>query len=58
MEVYKNTYSAEELCDVDRDVYETFEPELNPIIKKIPVNDSFMTGEFTVTITWKGDAND
>ncbi len=52
--IFENTYSAENLCDVERDICEAFEDD-NPLTKTIPMDDNgyFMLGKFTVTITWR-----
>lgn len=46
-------YSAEELCDVGRDVHEAFDEDFTPAAKGIPQDDlGFQTGTYTVTVTW------
>ncbi len=55
-QIFQNTYSAEDLCSIEADIYEAFEND-NPVIREIPMDEDnfFMRGEFTVTITWKGE---
>jgi len=56
MIIFRKDYSAEELCDVERDVIEAFDPRFNDIINDLPMNkDGFIEGNFTVTIQWKED---
>ncbi len=51
------TYSAESLCDAERDISEAFDPDFHPVIKEIPMdeNNYFMRGTFTVTVTWEDE---
>ena len=54
MKIFKKEYCAEQLCDVERDVSECFEPDFNPIVKNIPVGkDGFTEGTYTITIEWE-----
>lgn len=54
--IFQRDYSAEELCDVDRDVSEAFEVDFNKRIAEIPTNEyGFMAGTFQVTIKWFPD---
>ena len=47
------TYSAEELCDVARDVDEAFDERFTPRAKGIPKDEhGFELGTFKVTIEW------
>lgn len=49
----KKEYSAEELCDVGRDVHEAFDERFTPEAGGIPKDEyGFDEGTFTVTITW------
>ena len=48
MIIFDKTYSAEELCDIERDVIESFDPMFNPVVKAIPVDDDL--GEWRVMI--------
>lgn len=56
MNIFKQTYSGESLCDVDRDVSEAFSSDYNPRAGLIPVDEhGFQRGTFTVTIEWEDD---
>lgn len=47
------TYSAEELCDVGRDVHEAFDERFTPAAAGIPKDEyGFDQGTFKVTIVW------
>lgn len=53
--ISKKQYEWEELCDVDREVYEAFDTEANGAIRRVPLDkDGNYKGEFTITITWEG----
>jgi hypothetical protein len=55
-QIFKQEYSGESLCDVDRDVSEAIDSDFNPVMKEIPVDKHyFQEGTFTVTITWEPD---
>ena len=56
MEIFKQSYSGESLCDVERDVSEAFDSTFNPEAKQIPMDDGMHQGTFTVTITWEEDS--
>lgn len=46
-------YSAEELCDVGRDVHEAFDERFTPAAAGIPKDEhGFDKGTFKVSITW------
>lgn len=46
-------YSAEELCDVERDVYEAFDENFTPAAMGIPVGEhGFTEGTYTVLVVW------
>ena len=52
--IFTKEYSGEELCDVDRDVSEAFDPNMNHRVIDIPQDAHEMqTGVFTVTISWE-----
>ncbi len=52
-EIFRKHYSAEELCDLDRDVSEVFDPVYNPAMKDIPQDEyGFQAGSFEVSIIW------
>lgn len=47
-------YSAEELCDVGRDVHEAFDERFTPAAAGIPKDEyGFDEGVFEITITWR-----
>ena len=51
--VFNKTYTSEELCDLERDMSEAFDPVFNEKFKDIPVDESgFMPGSFIVNIEW------
>jgi hypothetical protein len=53
MEVFSKDYKGEHLCDVSRDVFESFDVRFNPVISKIPSDrHGFVCGRFSVKITW------
>lgn len=50
----KKVYSAEELCDVGRDVDESFDERFTPEAAGIPKDpQGFEEGVFEVTVTWR-----
>lgn len=54
MIVYKQQYSGEEICDMERDISEMFDRDFNPLIDEIPVDDNYIhEGVFEITVTWK-----
>lgn len=49
-------YSAESLCDVQRDVSEAFDPAFTPQAQGIPQDEQgFETGTYTVIVKWEPD---
>ena len=55
-EIFKKEYSGEEICDVERDVIEAFNPDYNPAAGEVPVDKhGFQEGTFTITVTWEAD---
>ena len=51
--IFSKEYYGEELCDVDRDVSEAFDPTFNHRVIDIPVDEHELpTGRFTVTIVY------
>lgn len=47
-------YSAEELCDVQRDVLEAFDSDFTPQAAGIPQDEhGFETGTYTVIVKWE-----
>jgi len=53
LSIFTKEYSGEELCDVDRDVSEAFDPNMNHRVIDIPQVDGIPTGHFTVSIVWE-----
>lgn len=50
---FYKVYSAEELCDLERDIIESFDPNFNEIMKEIPEDEyGFSQGEFKVIVIW------
>ena len=51
--LFKQEYSDEALCDLDRDIYEMFG---DPVWESVPEGDyGFKRGMFTVTVEWKDE---
>ena len=49
----EKAYSAEELSDLSRDVYEALDPQFTPEASGIPEDEhGFATGTFKVSIIW------
>lgn len=58
MEIFNKTYCAEELADLNRDIYECFDPTFNPIVAPIPKDEyGFDKGAFVVRVEWIADGN-
>ncbi len=54
--IFKKTYDAESLCDVERDISECFDPAYNMDMVDIPKDEyGFEEGSFEVKITWKSE---
>lgn len=54
MNIFEKEYSSEELCDLSRDIYECFDPQFNPVVNVIPVDEyGFHKGSFVVTVRWE-----
>ena len=50
---FEQTYSGEELCDIERDVMESFDHNFNPKMNNIPVDEyNLHKGTFWVKIEW------
>lgn len=48
------TYAEEELCDLERDVTECFDPKMNQRAAQIPIDLNCQAqGTFRVTVTWE-----
>ena len=56
MVLFENVYHGENLCDLDRDVFEAIDPDFNSKMKEIPQDEhGFNLGRFRVTIVWEND---
>ena len=56
--IFEQSYSGEEMCDIDRDVYEALAASFNPVTDQIPCDEhNIHEGIFKVTITWESDDN-
>ena len=54
MILFKKEYSAEELCDLERDVSESLDGDYNAIAHTIPTDEyGFQRGRFKVLIEWE-----
>lgn len=54
--IFKKEYDYESTYDLGRDIAEVFDPDYNPAINDISKDEyDYLKGNFTVTITWKGD---
>lgn len=47
--LFQKHYSEEELCDIERDVYEAISPTFNPKAKDV----DFSRGTFLIRIEWE-----
>lgn len=51
--IFTRSYSDEDLYDLDRHLFDAFDPALNPILNTIPVDQQqYMKGTFKVEVTW------
>jgi hypothetical protein len=51
--IFDKEYNDEGLFDLQRDLYEAFDPETNPLWIDIPKDEhGFKEGRFIVTIKW------
>lgn len=58
MEIFNKSYCAEELADLNRDIYECFDPASNPVVASIPKDEyGFDKGTFVVRVEWIADGN-
>ena len=56
MILFEKQYDGESVCDLERDVYEAFVEDFNPVMAAIPKDrHNFATGTFTVRIEWSAD---
>ena len=56
IKIFEQSYSGEEICDVDRDIYESLTANFNPVMDQIPCDEhNIHEGIFKVTITWESD---
>ena len=55
--IFENKYSSEELCDVERDLYECFDGDFNPKVRDIPSDENGFHegGYFKITVEWIED---
>lgn len=52
--VFKKEYCGESICDLGRDLIESFDPQFNPKVSDIPQDEyGFQEGSFIVTVEWK-----
>lgn len=50
---FHKEYDGENICDVARDIMESFDDRFNPEVKDIPVDENFIQeGRFIVTVQW------
>ena len=51
--IFTQTYAADQVCDIERDVTEGLDPDYNDLIKSLPIDrDGFFPGSFEVTIKY------
>lgn len=51
--IFDKKYDADNLCNMDRDLLEAFDPLLNPFLLTIPVDENEMfKGTIKFTIEW------
>lgn len=56
VELFKESYDAEELCDLERDISEALSGQYNIAMELLPTNDQgFTRGSFEVTVIWRDD---
>lgn len=57
MKIFEKEYNSEALGqDVTRDIWDSFHPVFNPIMKDIPEDEhGFLKGTFKVTIEWEDE---
>lgn len=56
MILFEKQYDGESLHDLERDVYEAFVEDFNPIMATLPKDPhNFTKGIFTVRIEWTAD---
>ena len=54
--LFEKEYDSESVGDLERDVYEAFVEDFNPIMATLPKDQyNFTTGTFTVRIEWVAD---
>ena len=52
--IFSKEYDYESTYDLSGNVEEAFDPDYNPKIKNIPIDEhGYLIGKFTVTITWE-----
>lgn len=51
--IFSKEYDGESICDVSRDVMESFDDRFNPLAANIPVDENYIQeGRFVVTVQW------
>ena len=51
--VFSKDYDGESICDLGRDIIESFDPRFNPLMDEIPQDEyGFQNGTFTVSVVW------
>jgi len=52
--VFKKEYDGESICDLERDILESFDERFNPAASVITLDDNYIPkGRFIVTVEWK-----
>ena len=52
--IFKKEYDGESVVDMERDVFESLNPDFNELAVQIPQDQhGFHEGTFTVTLSWK-----
>lgn len=56
MITFKKSYSNESLCDLERDIFESFNPDYNPVMANVPCDETgFIDGKFVITVEYVSD---
>ena len=56
VELFKKSYDAEGLYDLERDISEALNGQYNIAMEVLPTNDQgFTRGSFEVTVVWRDD---
>lgn len=57
--VFHRNYDGESIVDLNRDIFECFDPKFNDSMIGIPVDEhGFMKGKFRVNVFWAEDENE